>query len=181
MENILILDTETTGLDPNKGSQIIEIGALLYNVKHRVVLQSLSTLFPCEENPVEDINHISAESTRENYCLSFIPTALMAMADTAQACLAHNAQFDKKFIRLLGVGHHLLSKKWICTKDDFKWPVPLYRTRLEDICTAMGVPYVNAHRALNDCAFLAACLSRVEDLSNRLNSAGERNNFDRYK
>ena len=64
IENILILDTETNGLDPSKGAQVIEIGALLFNIHHREVIQSLSTLLYCDNNPVQEINHIDVEWTQ---------------------------------------------------------------------------------------------------------------------
>ena len=37
MNNILIIDTETTGLEPTKGALVLEIGALLFNVEDKVV------------------------------------------------------------------------------------------------------------------------------------------------
>ena len=35
--NVLIVDTETTGLHPDKGAKIIEIAALLYNIKYFIL------------------------------------------------------------------------------------------------------------------------------------------------
>lgn len=173
IENVLIVDTETTGLEPSKGAKLIEIAAILYNVKHRTILQQFSTLLPCDENPVENINNISAESTRVKMPLTLMVPLLTQMADHAQAWVAHNAQFDKKFIATIEPqpAIRFTDRKWICTKADFRWPVQLYRTRLEDVCTAMGVAYVDAHRALTDCDFIAKCFTKVADLENRLMGA----------
>lgn len=167
--NILILDTETTGIDP-KNSQVIEVGAVLYNLKHKAVLQCYSSLIPCETNPVEHINHISAESTNCEYQVNTINQILERMAAHAAVCVAHNASFDKKFIEMLPCGELLLSKRWICTKENFTWPVQLKRFRLQDICESMGVQYANAHRALTDCLFLAQCFSKVDDLQDRFDN-----------
>lgn len=195
IENILIIDTETTGLSPEKGNEIIEIAAVIFNVKYKTVLQCFSTLLPCQSNPVENINHIKSESTQCEYAfkddrsiiireshetekqitviyeekLNF-NRMLMELANFCQICVAHNAEFDMKFIKKLPCGSTLLDKKWICTKKDFKWPVPLDRNRLQDICIAMGVPYLNAHRALADCFLLAQCFEKVEDLQERIDS-----------
>lgn len=195
IENILIVDTETTGLMPDKGDKIIEIGAVLFNLKHKTILQSFSTLFPCHNNPVERINHIKAEATQCNYPFVVNPykqeskeawknpveevivydeiimadSILIAMANAADACVAHNAEFDKRFIKTLNCGTAFLNRRWICTKAHFTWPVPLGRFRLEDICNAMKVPYDNPHRALVDCLLLAQCFERIDDLEARFN------------
>lgn len=169
--NILILDTETTGLDPSKGAKVIEIGALLFNVKHKQVIQSLSTLLWCDENPVQEINKIDPIWTQcpkeEGAALKFIAH----MSTQSSFIVAHNAEFDKKFMDTLALWHPFKDKHWICTKKHFSWPVNLFRMRLQDICEAMQVEYVNAHRALADCNLLSECLKKVDDLGERLERA----------
>ena len=44
IEKILILDTETTGLDENK-DEVIEIGCILFDVSFRCVLSQVSFLY----------------------------------------------------------------------------------------------------------------------------------------
>jgi DNA polymerase-3 subunit epsilon len=169
IENILILDTETTGLDP-KRCQVIEVGAVLYNLKHKAILQAYSSLIPCVENPVEHINKISQESTNCVYPANALNSIIGRMSNDAEVCVAHNALFDMRFLKTLPCGDILLNKKWICTKENFTWPVKLTRLRLEDVCIAMDVPYVNAHRALSDCFLLAQCFGKVDDLDDRFNN-----------
>lgn len=197
-DNILIIDTETTGLSAAKGDKVIEISAVLFNLTHKAVLQAFSTLLPCEENPVEKINHISAASTQCAYPYIlppydpekvwddpsgrtavvyseepeyFMDRILLEMARASRFLVAHNAEFDKGFIATLNCGRELLDRTWICTRKNFTWPVPLARLRLEDVCNGMGVPYVQAHRALADCLLLAQCFQRVDDLLDRFNKA----------
>ena len=62
IEKILILDTETTGLDENK-DEVIEIGCILFDVSHKCVLSQVSFLFPINNNEAEHINGIPAEVT----------------------------------------------------------------------------------------------------------------------
>lgn len=165
--NILILDTETTGLAPEKGAKLIEVGALLYNVEHKVVLQTLSTFLPSATNEAEHINHIRPEWTLVPVDVDGAARMLEAMAKRANCIVAHNAQFDKRFMRLMPLADSFWEKPWVCTKDKFRWPVSLGRYRLEDICHAMGVPYIQAHRSLTDCHFLADCFTKVYDLAER--------------
>ena len=49
IEKILILDTETTGLDENK-DEVIEIGCILFDVSFKCVLSQVSFLFPVNKN-----------------------------------------------------------------------------------------------------------------------------------
>ncbi len=172
IENILILDVETTGLDP-RSCKVIEIGVILYNLKERAILQNYSTLLPCEENPVEHINGIKADITRLDMPLSLTGHILTSMLHCSQAIVAHNASFDKGFMGTTAWGSQFLQHPWICTKNDFKWPVPLYRYRLQDICQAMSVPYIDAHRSLTDCNLLAQCFNKVDRLYDLMNLANK--------
>ena len=62
IEKILILDTETTGLDENK-DEVIEIGCILFDVSFKCVLSQASFLFPVNSNEAEYVNGIPAEIT----------------------------------------------------------------------------------------------------------------------
>ena len=55
IEKILILDTETTGLDENK-DEVIEIGCILFDVSFKCVLSQVSFLFPVINNEAEHVN-----------------------------------------------------------------------------------------------------------------------------
>lgn len=167
MENILIVDCETTGLSPSKGALLIEVGALLYNIEHRIVIQTLAGFLPCITNEVENINHIKPAWTRHSNP-QWLLDSLCHMADGADAIVAHNAQFDESFLREYVHDKDFWTRPWICTKSDFKWPVFLPRNRLQDVCVAMDVKYVEAHRAIADCQFIADCFSKIPDLHERL-------------
>lgn len=167
VNNVVIIDTETTGLSVEKGAKLIEIGAVLYSVKHRTVLQTISTLVPCETNEAQDINGISAEASRLPMVEKPITDlVLLDMVAHADAIVMHNAKFDISFLKLYYP--QLLTKPIICTKDDYRWSKILYRKRLMDICEAYEVEYNEAHRAINDCLLLAACFSHEIGLQQRM-------------
>lgn len=168
INNILVIDTETTGLPEQPDAQIIEVGALLFNIHYRTVTQTLSFFVPCLYNPVEKINNISAEWTQLPQGNKFIE-ALLSMVEVADCLVAHNAVFDRYFL-MKDVNHKIFSnKQWVCTKNDFPWPRVLPRKRLEDVCRSFKIPYVNAHRALTDCQFLIDCFMQLGDLQQRFN------------
>ena len=60
---LLIVDTETTGLDADR-DQCLELGAILFSVPHRQVLAQMSCLLPVDSNPAESINRIPAAVSR---------------------------------------------------------------------------------------------------------------------
>lgn len=61
--SLLIIDTETTGLDPEL-DQCLELGVILFSVPSRAVLAQQSFLLPVESNAAEVINRIPAAVTR---------------------------------------------------------------------------------------------------------------------
>jgi DNA polymerase-3 subunit epsilon len=60
---LLIIDTETTGLEPENHC-CVEVGAILFDVQSRAVLAQQSFLLPAETNAAEPINRIPAAVTR---------------------------------------------------------------------------------------------------------------------
>jgi len=176
INNICIIDTETTGLDHKKDS-ILEVAAIYYNIQSKNVMQQLSTLFCAEKNDAEHVNKISKlalknVNTHLNDCLIL---HMLQMLEHCDAIVAHNAEFDKSFLELIPlIGNNIKNKKWICTKNDFKWPIPkLSSLSLINISLEMGVPVFSSHRALTDCQLLASCFSKLDDLESRFVDASK--------
>ena len=98
-ENILILDTETTGLDKEK-DDCIEVGSILFNIKRRAVLAQQSFLLPVEINNAEKINNIPAEITRLPQPLIEAIKYFESLVQSSDLIVAHNAEFDMKWFGL---------------------------------------------------------------------------------
>lgn len=176
MDKICVIDTETTGLDVSNG-HVLEVGAVFFNIPTRSILSQASTLCYAEENPAIEINRIEVES------LKAIPPKMEAlsrglireMMRECDAIIAHNAEFDKKWIETLVEFQEISqSKPWICTRNDVIWPIrkgiPL---NLIHICVDLGVPVINAHRALGDCLLLIAALDSMDDIEFFLDKSGK--------
>jgi DNA polymerase-3 subunit epsilon len=165
---LLILDTETTGLDPAQHS-CIEVGAVLFHVPQRAVLSQISFLLPCQSNPAQAINGIDPAVTRLPQPWQPALACFEAMVAAADAVLAHNAAFDRQWF-----GHGSLppiAKPWICSMEDLRWPAErqLRATpSVRDLALAYGVPVWAAHRALTDCIYLAQVFERCADLEGLL-------------
>ena len=172
-ERLLILDTETTGLSPGQGV-CIEVGAVLFDVGSRAVLQQLSFLMPCQANPAEAINGIPAAVTRLPQPTDAALVLFAALVEAADAVVAHHAAFDRQWF-----GHGVLPAlelPWICSMDDIRWPAKLQlrpNPSLRDLALAFGVPVWAAHRALTDCDYLVHVFQRCAQLEALLVAAQE--------
>jgi DNA polymerase-3 subunit epsilon len=170
---ILILDTETTGLSPEQGV-CIEVGAVLFDVGSRAVLQQLSFLLPCQANPAEAINGIPAAVTRLPQPTEAALALFGALVAAADAVVAHHAAFDRQWF-----GHGalpVLTIPWICSMEDIRWPAELQlraNPSLRDLALAHGVPVWAAHRALTDCDYLVHVFQRCAQLEGLLVAAQE--------
>lgn len=173
---LLIIDTETSGLDLAT-NKVIELGAILYSVEHQTSLHQISTLLQAPNNPVEPINRIPPQA------LPGVSNSLQAksleifweMAQEASYAVAHNTEFDSQWFN----DHHLPklnnSKgflRWLCTMDDFKWPLQTKpRESLVNLALHHGIGVSTAHRALSDCLLIAALFDRMENLTEMITYA----------
>ncbi|QNI70646.1 exonuclease domain-containing protein [Cyanobium sp. NS01] len=172
-EFLLILDTETSGLDPRE-HVCLEVGAILFHVSGRAVLNQVSFLLPAHSNPAEAINGIAPAITRLPQPWRQGLACFEAMAAHADAALAHNARFDRQWFGRQELPE--LALPWICSMDDIRWPAERQlrpSPSVRDLALAYGVPVWAAHRALTDCIYLAEVFARCDDLEPLLEAALE--------
>ncbi len=95
----IVFDTETTGVDPNKGDRIVEIGCV-------EILDHLPTgkTYHCYINPQRDmpaeafaVHGLSAEFLSDKPVFALVADDFRAFIGDAPL-VAHNAQFDVNFI-----------------------------------------------------------------------------------
>lgn len=148
----LIIDTETTGLDPAADS-VIEIGAVLYSVEHRTTLAQFSRLMPIGANPAESINRIPPSALGPD-----LPDVggFDRLIEVADVFVAHNADFDSAFLS------RWRERPWLCTRNDFAWPMQVRAGEsLVSLALNHGIGVTSAHRALTDCQLIAALFDRA--------------------
>ena len=165
---LLIIDTETTGLEPENHC-CVEVGAILFDVQSRAVLAQQSFLLPAETNAAEPINRIPAAVTRLPQPWKQALLWFQNLLDAADVLVAHNAAFDRQWF---GRGElPAVTQPWLCSMDDMRWPADRQlrsRPSVRDLALAYGVPVWAAHRALTDCIYLAEVFARCEDLEQQL-------------
>lgn len=156
IETVLIVDVETTGLDP-KTDRICEVGAALYSIKHRSVIATHSAL--CDTgtgNAAEAINRIPSAALLHGYTLGVEEALrpLRRMATWSEAFVAHRAPFDRGFVA--EADERLAADRpWVCSKFDIEWKLGKPGASLVELALAYGVPVWQNHRALTDCLLLA--------------------------
>ena len=165
---LLILDTETTGLDPQT-DRCLEVGAILFSVSARSVLAQQSFLLPVDSNAAEPINRIPPAVTRLPQPWTGALRWFDELVAASDVLVAHNAAFDRQWFGrdpLPAVSH-----PWLCSMEDLRWPAERQlrsRPSVRDLALAYGVPVWSAHRALTDCIYLAEVFARCDDLETML-------------
>jgi DNA polymerase III subunit epsilon len=163
----MIVDVETTGLDP-EADAVIEVAAILYSTEHRAILQQVSTLLPVRKNPAEDVNGIKVEVAGivTSDMKRVVQDAIFEMACKSNFWVAFHSDFDKAFCDKMGMLDGL-KMPWAAAAA-ITYPRQSTRRDLVNIALANGVPIINAHRALDDCRILAELLGKVPDLEAQL-------------
>jgi DNA polymerase III subunit epsilon len=154
-ETLLILDTETDGVDSSK-NLVVEIGAVWWHVGLGCTLGCWSELVVRESNAAQDANGIPPEALRYGLPWDHAIEGLKSRVARADLLVAHNESFDRGFLPDLG-------KPWVCSMDHIPWPSAESGLALIKVAVAHGVAVTQAHRALSDCLLIAHTLSRVHE------------------
>ena len=160
----VILDTETTGLDPNQGHKLVEIGCV-----EMINRQLTGRHFHHYVNPQRDsdegalnVHGLTTEFLSDKPLFKTVAADLIEFVRGATV-LIHNASFDTKFINaelaLLGMD----KIDTCCTVEDTlamaKQMFPGKRNNLDALCDRLGVS--NAHRVLHGALLDAEILAEV--------------------
>lgn len=160
----IILDTETTGLDPAQGHKLVEIGCV-----EMINRQLTGRHFHHYVNPQREsdegalrVHGLTTEFLSDKPLFKDIAADLLEFIDGATV-LIHNAAFDTKFINaeLEAIGTAPMNT--ICQIEDTlamaKEMFPGKRNNLDALCERLGVS--NSHRVLHGALLDAEILAEV--------------------
>jgi DNA polymerase III subunit epsilon len=157
----IVIDTETTGLDPQQGHRLIEVGCVELVNRMRSGKFFHAYLNPEREVPAEavEIHGLSAEVLADKPRFAEIADDLLGFLGEAPL-VAHNAMFDLGFINaeLERNGRQGLSyTRLIDTLLLARRKHPAGPNRLDDLCTryAIDLSRRTKHGALLDAELLA--------------------------
>jgi len=157
----IVLDTETTGLDPASGDRVIEVAAIeIFNFMptgktfHKVV-------DPERDVPVEStrVHGFTAEMLRGKPRFAAIAEELLGFLGSSEI-VAHNAPFDFGFLdaELVRAGHGKLDRaRMVDSLEIAKRRYPGLPNSLDALCRRLGVDNSmrTSHNALLDVTLLA--------------------------
>jgi DNA polymerase III alpha subunit (gram-positive type) len=160
--NLCFIDTETTGLDADKG-EIIELAAILTTPDNSKVLKTLEVKFRMEfperaEKKALEVNGYNDIEWAVEKCASdkaAVAVDLLHMTDDA-ILIGHNVSFDERFVDVF-LRRLAYKPNWHYHKIDtvvLAWPLVIAGRakwlRLGDVCEALGIKQDGAHRAMTD-------------------------------
>ena len=160
-KRILIVDTETTGLDW-RAENIIELAMLSVDVDlHTGQPVGVVEVYEDFEDPgrpiPSEIVKLTGITDHDVKGQKLNEVKINAMVERADLIVAHNAGFDRPFVEnRLEVFEH---KAWACSFAGINWKAQgLGSAKLEFLCSELGWFY-DAHRAQVDCHALLRVLS----------------------
>lgn len=164
-QKIIMLDTETTGLKPEAGHRIIEIGAVVLENRQLTddtFHQYLNPEFAVEQGALE-VHGISNEFLQDKPKFEEVVADFMSFIEGA-VLVMHNAPFDVKFLnnelKLCGYGQQLEQVSEIVDSLVIaKQKYPGARNNLDALCKRYGIN--NAHRTLHGALLDAQILAQV--------------------
>ena len=162
--NILVLDFETTGLNPEH-DRITEYGIAVYNTEDKNILYMESQLvklpneFVISEHVVK-LNGITQAMLDNNPTVpeSYILQKLDYIYKSYQcSCfLSHYSEFDKSFFNAMVSRNkeqfhtNLNAEKWMCSLRDFPYPPKIKQKSLQYLASDYGFLNPFSHRAMSD-------------------------------
>jgi DNA polymerase-3 subunit epsilon len=162
LKNGLVVDVETTGLDPNK-DEIIELAMVpfsysldgrIFDVKpHFQGLQQPSKSIP------DEITRITGITNEMVAGKSIDLEAVNPIVSSSDIIIAHNASFDRRFLEKFCDAFIL--KPWGCTFKEIPWKEEGFDgAKLGYLANSMGF-FFDAHRASDDCLATLELLSKI--------------------
>ena len=156
----IVLDTETTGLDPQAGHRVVEIGCI-----ELVNLVATGRTFHVYFNPempmpagAEDVHGLSDAFLADKPLFADKAAEFLEFLGEDQLVI-HNAQFDIGFLNaeLERAGHRKLANPYIDTVSVARRKFPGQRASLDALCERFGIDNSNRvkHGALLDSELLA--------------------------
>ena len=157
----IILDVETTGLDPNR-DEVIELAMIKFRYSERDEVTGVNDIFQSFNEPsapippaITELTGITDEMVAGH---KIDAAAVEAFVADASIVIAHNARFDRPFCEK--AWPVFAQRHWACSLAEIDWlKYGFGGAKLTYLLADMGY-FHDAHRAVDDCHALLEILSR---------------------
>jgi DNA polymerase-3 subunit epsilon len=173
----ILFDCETTGLSPNQGHRIVEIGAV-----EIINLERTGSEFHAYVNPDCDVperafrvHGLSTEFLAGHRRFSEIAPSLVEFIGDAPI-IAHNVMFDATFLNaeLATLGLPIFDRdRWTCSMALARELHPGASASLDNVCHRFGIDLSSRtkHGALIDAQLLASAYGKMRETERRRKEA----------
>ncbi len=149
-KSFVVFDFETTGLDVS--DEVIELGAV------KIVDGVISETFSTFVNPhipiparITEITSITDKDVKDAPDMSDVIADFYKFSENC-VLVAHNAQFDKKFVdKYAKLNGYIFTNRTMDTLEIAHKSVVCKNYKLETLCDYFDISLEGAHRAVNDC------------------------------
>jgi DNA polymerase-3 subunit epsilon len=169
VSRIIGLDTETTGLEQEKGHRIVEIALLTYDSETEELLDTWVQRFD-PQRPIDakaqEVHGISYSDLVGEPIWEDVAAEISRRLSEADLLVAHNMSFDGPFIglELNRCGFMVPDVDSFCTMENARWACPDGKyPKLQELAFSLGVEYdtAKAHAASYDVTVMMACFFRA--------------------
>lgn len=152
--NYTVFDTETTGLAPSAGDQIIQIGATRINagkLRRQQCFEQLVDPGRVMSAANQAIHGIEPRMLHGQPTIAVVLPAFFVFAEDS-VLVAHNAAFDMRFLQMQEANTGLVFDQPVLDTMLLSAVIHPQQSshRLEAICQRLGVPLLGRHTALGD-------------------------------
>lgn len=159
-EEYAIIDLETTGLSPDKGDRIIEIGIMIVDAAYNVVSVHETLVNPKRKVTLTHVHGIDDHMVANAPTIEDINEDVLALLHN-RIVVAHNAVFEQRFLNSELNGRNLTTNNFLDTLKYARLITPTENHKLGTIAEFYGVPYVDAHTAMGDVIVTRQVLSKM--------------------
>lgn len=182
---VVVFDIETTGFHPEKGDEILSIGAIKMNGSQ--ILQDetyYSLMHTTREIPLE----ITKLTSITNEAVRVAPSAANVLLEFLEfvkdsTLVAHHAQHERNFMKYASMHYFRTPFKYRVVDTTFLFKIverQLNIIKLEDYCMHNHIPIINRHHALGDAKLTAQLWSLYIEKAKKIGCENLQDVYDRY-
>jgi DNA polymerase-3 subunit epsilon len=154
------IDLETTGLEPENGDKIIEIGIMITDAQYNEIARYETLVNPNRPLSASHIHLITEDMINDAPYIQEINDEILSLLD-GRLLVAHNAEFERKFLNNELNGTKLKAVNFLDTLEYARQLTPTRNHKLQTIADYYKVDYSNAHTAMADTLILRNVLSKM--------------------